>query len=516
MEKYCLTIMDVTGIQNYIFGSNQLKQNAGASYLVDNMTTEWISEMLPAPHNFNIVKQKPDYTSQTIDTDLLHAEVIYSGGGNAVILFKNKRIALQFSKKLTQRALVEMPGLKLVISHVEFDWKTDALGGPDGIMNAARQILAKRKYNRPASFPLPGMGITATDAFTGSPAVRYEKQRLYSAEAVAKRDAADPANQRLRKLFKWNDYHFPMQFEDFGEKDESSYIAIVHVDGNGIGKRVESIRNRFPKATDNRNYIQAMRDFSVSLQDAASTTFQKTLDYLMGWIVKSKDTQKYLISGNKLPIRPIVIGGDDITFVTDGRLGLRLAAKFLEEFSSQRLSDDQKIFCRAGVAVVKTHFPFARGYALSEALAQSAKKFIITEMDGGKGTAMDWHFMTSGIMHDLKTMRDREYAVKSGSLLMRPIEVTSTHFWRNWDVFSSITRAFQEDSDWKDKRNKVKQLREVLRRGPEDVKHFLKVFRIRNLPEVQGRPDMKIQGWQGGRCGYFDAIEALDLFDPMK
>jgi len=25
-----------------------------------------------------------------------------------------------------------------------------------------------------------------------------------------------------------------------------------------------------------------------------------------------------------------------------------------------------------------------------------------------------------------------------------------------------------------------------------------------------------LQGWQGGECGYFDVIEALDMFVPLE
>ncbi len=34
MAKYTLTVVDTTGIQPYLFGTNSLRQNAGASYLV--------------------------------------------------------------------------------------------------------------------------------------------------------------------------------------------------------------------------------------------------------------------------------------------------------------------------------------------------------------------------------------------------------------------------------------------------------------------------------------------------
>jgi hypothetical protein len=49
MLKYTLTILDTTGIQNYIFGSNRLKENVGASEMVKRATEDWVYEALLAP-----------------------------------------------------------------------------------------------------------------------------------------------------------------------------------------------------------------------------------------------------------------------------------------------------------------------------------------------------------------------------------------------------------------------------------------------------------------------------------
>ncbi|MBC8493019.1 MAG: hypothetical protein H8D43_04460, partial [Chloroflexi bacterium] len=50
MAQQTLMLMEATGIQDYIFGSNQLAQNIGASELVTQATTDWVYERLPQPH----------------------------------------------------------------------------------------------------------------------------------------------------------------------------------------------------------------------------------------------------------------------------------------------------------------------------------------------------------------------------------------------------------------------------------------------------------------------------------
>jgi len=67
------------------------------------------------------------------------------------------------------------------------------------------------------------------------------------------------------------------------------------------------------------------------------------------------------------------------------------------------------------------------------------------------------------------------------------------------------------------KRNKVKALREALRGGSEETKKFLRGYQIGKLPEIEGRSGIENDGWNVSNiCGYFDAIEMLDLYFPLK
>ena len=41
-----LTVLDTAGIQSYIFNSNELRENIGASHLVYQATTYWVLKVL--------------------------------------------------------------------------------------------------------------------------------------------------------------------------------------------------------------------------------------------------------------------------------------------------------------------------------------------------------------------------------------------------------------------------------------------------------------------------------------
>lgn len=530
MSQYTLTIVDTTGIQEYIFGANNLAQNVGASYLVECSTQQWVIDALDAllaNHNVrDLDSESPFKEDEVIEDDALQAEVVYAGGGNTVILFASHELAVAFARRLTSKVLLEAPGLQLVLVHQDFDWQSQSLGGKVGVVKRAMDCLTAQKAGRVTSWRLLGLGVTAACVFTGLPAVAEDKDgRLISAEVRAKLSAEERrARDRLKRLVNLHGYDIPKDFDDFGRtKGESSYIAIIHTDGNGMGKRIHHIRDKYPAPADNRNYIQEIRAFSLSIQTAAKKALQGTVDKLVASIDEQKTISGVIELKNKqLPFRPIVFGGDDVTFVCDGRLGLSLAAYYLKQFSSLELSDKKPAYCRAGIAVVKTHYPFARGYALANELCQSAKQYIkerqkppFAEEDL---TALDWHFAVGGLVLGLTEVREREYTVpQEGKLWMRPVRLTNPEEdWRSWQTFSQIVQKFQtDDEQWTERRNKVKALRDALRAGPNVVKQFLTVYGLGKLPEIELWPDMAIQGWQGNQCGYFDAIEAMDFFVPL-
>ncbi|WP_243684038.1 hypothetical protein [Methanosarcina barkeri] len=56
MAEFTVTVIDTVGIQDYIFGSNNLKQNIGASGLVNFVTHEMVYEELKKIGKTNIEK----------------------------------------------------------------------------------------------------------------------------------------------------------------------------------------------------------------------------------------------------------------------------------------------------------------------------------------------------------------------------------------------------------------------------------------------------------------------------
>lgn len=548
MRKFTVTVLDTTGIQPYIFGSNRLRENIGASYLVSEVTDNWARNALDTLkakikqeiYAFYPKKHQPD-AKPRIEDDELAAELVYAGGGNTILLFSDKQYAVQFTQILSKRILEDAPGINLVAVHQEFDWDSQSLY--DVVHNLMKNDLDAKKRSRIPSAPLLGLGVTATCRSTQLVAVgeseKFEDDKPYliSTEIDAKLKVVHQANDNLQEMFSsaLGSYKFPLRTDEMGRSQgDSSYVAVIHADGNGMGKRFQ----KFGKNKCNRDYIIAMRQLSHSVNQAGIDALKEVVEIVVKSIKidadgKRKIKSKFEIKDNYLPFRPLVYGGDDITFVCDGRLGLELAAIFLQEFEKQLVVGNENgknpLTACAGICVVKTHYPFARAYQLSEDLCRKAKKFVKDEKKGDF-SALDWHLAASGLSGSISEIRDREYRVKIpdfkevASLEMRPVslkkEIDSD--WRTWEGFTKVVQHLNENEDWKGRRNKVIALRDVLRQGIEATQKFLKNYRIKDeqlptFPECSGQSkSLAEKGWLNGICGYFDAIEAMDFYISLR
>ena len=519
MSQKTLMLVEATGIQRYIFGSNQLAQNIGASELVTQATTDWVSALLPDANNM-VGSEVVEPTPEMGDLD---ARVVYAGGGNAMIIFARDNDAAQFARDLTRKALEAAPGLSLVLKQAEYDPKTMVLRD---LHQRLRGELAQRKLDRAFNTPLAGLGVTASCVYTGKPAVAVVDERLVSAEVQAKLGCEGEGNERLARQLPQVDakgHGFVYNFDELGSKEESSYLAVIHTDGNDMGRRIVRLGEAYDTPEQNDDYIGALHRFSESVRAAAECALGRTADLLLdpAILIENKVggvVPKPVVRGKPcLPFRPIVYGGDDVTFVCDGRLGLSLAAFYLAQFASQELSDGDLAHARAGVAVVHNHYPFSRAYELAEDLARSAKDYILEAKQEGL-TALDWHFAVSGLVRPLTELRARQYTAPAGNLLMRPLRLNKTAGeWRSWATLEGILDEFQKpEADggvWAGRRNKLKALRDALRAGPDATRLFLAGDK---LPDIAAQDDFKTYGWRGDRCGYFDALEALDFYVPLK
>ncbi len=534
MAEFDLCLLDCSAIQDYVFGSNKLKSNVGASQIVEEIYSEepkgWlaqvIAEVVPAG-KFVLKKWRETPEKIHLGKPGTLMETGYVGGGNALLLFRRhdgENLAKKFVQAWTRKLLLEAPGVQPVVAIQE----TDSLDNP-AALEAVFKLLEENKNLQKAETVIPRHGITAECKVTGLSVEDYhssgKNQKEYlSSVAAAKFEQADAANDAINEKYltkefdtKYKQYTFGNDLEALGQKKgEDNHIAIVHIDGNSIGEKFKACET----PADKRMLADRIDDITTK---AVQATLQKLRPYLPDLVDGSLQpywnpkTQQYI-----LPVRPIVLSGDDITFISDARLGFFLAETFMKAFTAGNLRDIAplqknenlaKLSCCAGIAITRTKYPFYRGYQLAEKLCRRAKK----EGRESNTSWLDFHFSHSGLSFgDLETLRQRRYQVGENKLLWRPWKLGDPNNMQDFQAAKNAIHHFRtqgrEGKGWPN--SKLHELFHALVQGQEQTKGFLAQAKARGLtlhhiPEAGNAHET---GWYSNRTPYYDILEMMDFY----
>lgn len=176
MEK-SLVLWEFAKKQNYIFKSNKLVENVGASLIIKD-----ISE------NFNKKYKLEDKNFVT------------RGGGKTIYLFDNDKLALEFIGSYSKDLIEDYPGIELFFVKTKFDdEKDDYKEKIEELYNKLEEKKNKREING----GLIGFGIERKCQSTGMPASEFDKDKkdYISSEVKLKRDYAKSKKESLMNLF---------------------------------------------------------------------------------------------------------------------------------------------------------------------------------------------------------------------------------------------------------------------------------------------------------------------------
>ncbi len=456
-------LVDVRGIQDYVFSSNRLKDNIGASYIVSHLFDEFISE----------------------DG--------FCGGGNLFRMCDSEEEAKDIIRRLSIKVIEESPGLSFNAVYMEFD--------ENNFKESYRNLQNKlqvEKNKRLQQSTIPSHGITAQCPISGESIIfDAEEKEQFSEIVQAKINAA---KSKTNNIFEYNktDYVLPDEFEDLGhERDSESYIAVVHIDGNDIGDKFLNLDS-----------LESCRALSKNIDDAFQKGMTDTINELIDkinseyWSIYS-DRLKQRKDRLYLPIRPLFIGGDDLCFVCDGRLGVVLAQALLEKI---RENFDGEISCCAGVAVAKLKYPFYQIYRLANSLCRSAKNQRIK--DKSEEDYLDFHLISTSVSTSLEEVRDQFYTLRDRrQLYERPYDL------RELDLIIAAAKSMYKK--WPN--SKIKELRSVLYQGQAAREVFKSHIDSRQDLSLQFADLDKLDNdlFRSDKTYLLDMIELMELI-PME
>jgi hypothetical protein len=514
-------LLDTVSIQKYIFSGRKLREFVGASYLVEWIYDEPILKVLQKMYPSTSI----DLTAWKNNSGTIQIlngadfEVGYIGGGNALLFFSDTKKAKEFIKEWTSLLLHKAPGLIPAAALIDdFDFNDN------NYVNSIKKLFEKLeeiKVSYPVNVFIPGHGLTAECQFSGGNKEIYQDEEygFISSILKTKLNFTAEANNRFKSLLPPNlpyDFDFPLEIDKLGQKKgQENYIAIVHIDGNATGQLFRNCKD-----------LGKTRKLSVFLKEKTAEAMKTTIDNL---IAKIPDFQEFLDLSKTngsfyLPIRPIILGGDDVTFICHGKLGIWLTEKFIENYHDLTKNNafNSNFSLSAGVLITKSHMPFYRAYRLSEELCAEAKKRRKELND--TGSWIDFHIAYGGFTGTINEIREKHYRTHKGPLYLRPYKIDNNStgiysFSALKDGAKKLTATLTATLPRSLPRSKVLDLRKILALGDDNAaKAFLNNLRIRGLT-LPDYPGGKFQNniWDTTTSGnictpYFDMIELAEFY----
>ena len=459
-----LTILEVSQKQAYIFSSNSLKDNVTNSAVI-----AWV--------------MSPKYFSDTVNQKEIFDEeknIVYSGGGHVVLEFENEETARTFVKIVTFQIRSEYPGIEVFSVTREYDQqKLDK--EPGKCLKDLTANLERKKSVRLASFHQGTFGIEEIDSKTLDPKLvgNYKNDEMPKQEREIEKKLSPDEKKQVDEFRKLG-----------GSKDKSNFIAVVHIDGNAMGKRVENIyKNSSLSWNEFKKHLQ---EFSKTIDDDFKAAYKEMTNEVESNL-KSGTLKELKLNDNDFPGRRIITAGDDICFVAEGRIGIECAVSFIKALTKKKNKVDKTGYAAcAGVAIVHQKYPFYRAYELAESLCSNAKRFGAKWSSDGSGSdisAIDWHIEFGEMGDSLDEIR-QQYQTPDGRLEMRPYIVTVTeeepekekqNGWnsilekepvRQYSNFKKLVNRVQ-NNEIIYARGKMKELRNALKQGERTAESFV-------------------------------------------
>ncbi len=531
-----IILIETSGNQRYIFSTNKLRENVGASELTYQIGTKAVLEAIGETYTnaqnlqeFLLDEKRNSPIEKQSDNGV---EVIIATSGKALLLTKTRKKAKEIVGKVTRNALENMPGLTVhgAIVKVEEDL-TDIHHAVGKVHHRLEEIRHQIPSNLQRFQRLPFVEPCATSGLPANEIYQHIslknkplELKPHSMMSIEKQEASNQGRDRLENAIQsvkpnvklmGNINELEKKFQD------TRWLSIIHADGNGLGEIFLNFKNH-SKSSNGRDYIINYRMFSIALDICTINAAGIAIENFQNSYRKDYKER----TGNdtiELPFIPLILGGDDLTVISDGEYAIKFTHNFLTEFENQTVRTDiqggiiptiakeafgvSRLGICAGIAIIKPHYPFHQAYDLAENLIKSAKlvKTKIQHEHNGKKdvslpcSAMDFHVLYDSSGVELKQIRKKlEISEKDDSetylyakpyIVSKPsdLEKSKPNVWlenRTWDKLETrvcAMKAPEKDDEGKRKlpNSQLHHIRESLFRGQKETDSEVNLFKNR-------------------------------------
>lgn len=472
----------VQGIQSFIFRTNELKDIVGASELVERICTSLFEDFLQG------------------------GEPLVNAAGNIKCIYYNREECEMAVRTFPKKVMEAAPGItisQVVVKTTRTELEKDFRS----VMNSLEEKLHVQRNRQPKSMTLGLMSMERSRK-TGLPAVACNRGDYIDEATLRKRELSYGVKVTIKlceKSFGQKDLsprNIALNIADMTEKND--WIAIIHADGNGLGEVVQRM-----SATKDE-----LKSFSQKLDKATQQAAQAAFKA----VYTAEDYEQDSIV---FPFRPVVLGGDDMTMICKASLALPYTKAYLRKFEEATkllLGVDNGLTACAGIAYIKSSYPFHYGYELAETLCSQAKKSSKSPdlCCAGKPapSSVMFYKVQSSFVEDYDSLIEKERTPQKGvSLNAGPYFLHPADYYWTIDKLQETVAKLSEDDGNVVKtavRRWMTSIHQDQNQASQDRNRSLQILqdRQREVFRIATEPLQR----PGCSVEYYPASDILDLF----
>ena len=443
MSKY-LYGASVQGIQDFIFKTNKLAEIIGASELVEQLCTSLFEKSV---------------------IDFKQENLIMGAAGNVKYVFDTENECKKVVKIFSKAAMEHAPGVTVSQAVV----KLENIDLPNAIDVLEKKLKAQRNITqRPIETGFMGLerarrtgGVASTSRNNRNGSLELvcestDKKRTAIASQKEKEDTKSKESL-FKKIagLEVKNREIAFDISEITASGNNSWIAVIHADGNGLGAIIQNVGQTLMKESK-------FSAFSNAIETATKNAVQKAFTEV---VLKERNTNY------RYPIRPVVLGGDDLTVIIRADLALEFTNIFLrafemtsrQEFEALGLEGYQKgITACAGIAYVKESYPLHYALNLAESLCGDAKKKVkATDCENKYGnipkSSLAFYKVQDSFVAELKELKERTLKTPTGLDFY-----AGPYLLNEIDELNKKLKIIRNEADKSDKSKAVGKLRKIV------------------------------------------------------
>lgn len=383
-----LIMLETNGNQRFVFSSPRLRENVGASYLITQLA-DWTEQAAKRIDKFGWVSKS---------------------SGKVILTVATEDDARKLIGEVTRKAFSAAPGLDVSGVFVDLNDSGDVEHPhvSDSDLRKVHKTAVEYALNRPpaqarfSQMPFLQRGrdsaLPASSRLGVCDEARDDKATALSLSSRVCRYRANDARKQfielaveqkdLEELGRRHDLlgredlltRDPTMLEeklarsissetvdgrDRTEDERLSKVAVIHIDGNGVGEIMRNLQESLETIPDGvfRSEVLAEQSSSGVAEESASAgptddphkspdalrrflleinrRLEKAMriSFLTAWARVASLAQKDVKDIAAIPVVPVILGGDDATVITDATYALPFTEKFLTAFEEETGKD---------------------------------------------------------------------------------------------------------------------------------------------------------------------------------